>query len=272
MSLGKSEKELALLYDLYVAPDWSERFAGLFDEHVKPPAAGRILYLGAATGEHALDLLKRASKDVTLVGTDEQEARVEIAQGKALALKLNDRAEFRRMLGEELDFDDEEFDLVCANASLVQPERLPELVAEIARVARPGAHVALLLPTASSFGEFFSIYWEALLNAGAGENGTVENLIAELPVVSDIEARFKNADLREIITHTNKEEFEFATASDFLDAPLIQDFLLQSWTESLTAEDRATVLTDLQRIIDEEREDAPFVLSIKATLVIGRKQ
>src|SRR5919205_817928 len=63
----------------------------------------------------------------------------------------------------------EQFDLVVGDASLVAPERLPEMLSEMVRVAAPGATVALNVATASSFGEFFSVYWEALARAGYEE-------------------------------------------------------------------------------------------------------
>ena len=56
-------------------------------------------------------------------------------------------------------------DLVIGDASLVAAERLPEVLGEMVRVAAPNATVAFNLATASSYGEFFSIYWEALGNA-----------------------------------------------------------------------------------------------------------
>src|SRR4028119_1184097 len=66
--------------------------------------------------------------------------------------------------------------------------RLPEVLAEMVRVAAPGAAVALTLPTASSFGEFYSIYWEALLNADMlDESPIVEQLIQQRPTVSDMD-------------------------------------------------------------------------------------
>ena len=43
----KSEKELAFAQDLFIAPDWGERFAELIDEHVKLPKKGRAFYLNA---------------------------------------------------------------------------------------------------------------------------------------------------------------------------------------------------------------------------------
>ena len=46
----KSDKELAFLQDLFIAPDWGERFAELIDEHVELPKEGKALYLAAGTG------------------------------------------------------------------------------------------------------------------------------------------------------------------------------------------------------------------------------
>src|SRR5439155_1438437 len=52
----KSQKELAFLQDLYVATDWSERFARLVDKHLTLPEEGRALYIAAGTGGHAIAL------------------------------------------------------------------------------------------------------------------------------------------------------------------------------------------------------------------------
>src|ERR1051325_8442103 len=78
MSTEKSEKELAYLHELYVATDWGERFAELIDEHVKLPAEGRALYVASGTGAHALALVNRAARDVTLVCVDEGGGGLEV--------------------------------------------------------------------------------------------------------------------------------------------------------------------------------------------------
>ena len=55
-------------------------------------------------------------------------------------------------------------------------------------------------------------------------------------------------------------------------APLVRDFLLERWLDSLPdAEARAAVLREVERIIDEDRHEGEFSLSIKATIVVGRK-
>src|SRR6188474_2683774 len=55
----KSDKEIAFLQDLFIAPDWGERFAELIDEHVKLPSEGRALYAAVGTGGHAMALQER---------------------------------------------------------------------------------------------------------------------------------------------------------------------------------------------------------------------
>lgn len=272
MSTHKTEKELAYLHELYVSPDWGERFAELVDEFVKLPERGRALYVASGTGGHALALRGRAGKELTLVCVDESEERLELARAKAAVVR-DENTEFLHGQIDALGFEDEQFDLVVGDASLVAPERLPEMLAEMSRVAAPGATVSLGLATASSFGEFFSVFWEALAAKGYDEQAAgVAALIAELPTASDVEKLFGREALEELKSHTRREEFDYVSGEEFLRAPLVENFLLGRWLESLPDEDaRAEVLGEVARIIDDERQDADFTLSIKATVVVGRK-
>ncbi len=273
MSQQESEKELAYLYELYIAPDWGERFAALLAEHVKLPKDGTVLYVGAGTGGHALALKERAGAHVTLVGVDESEERLKLARVKAAAVKLGAATQFRLTQLETLDFEDEQFALVVGDASLVAPERLPEILAELVRVAAPGARVAFNLPTASSYGEFFSLYWEALSNVELfAETALVEQLITELPTIAAVEQLAAREGLDDVQTWTNREDFAYASGAEFVRAPLVNGFLLRHWLESLTDEmEQARVLAEIERIIDDERQAGDFSLSIKATLIVGQK-
>ena len=266
----KSDKELAFLHDLYIATDWGERFASLVDEHVELPREGRVLYLEAGTGSHALALRERGGAKLTIVCTDQNEECLELARAKALA--LNERAEFKREDPQALSFVDEQFDLVLVNNSFTPPVRVPRILNEAVRVAKPAATIAWWLPTASSFGEFFSIYWEALFNAGATEHGTaVESLIADLPTVSDVEKWGEEAGLDDVTSWTTIEEFDYASGAEFLNSPLINDFLLPAWLQSIPEAARERVGEELAKIIDEERHAGEFALTLKATLVVGKK-
>ena len=266
----KSPKEIAFLYDLYVAPDWGERFAELVAAHVELPKEGRALYVAAGTGGHAMALQERAGEQLQLVGVDESDEQLELARAKAVA--MNEKTTFQRENPLTLSFGDDQFDLVLGNGSMIPTRHQPDMISEMVRVAAPGGTVAWWLPTASSFGEFFSIFWEALLNAELDDHGVdVEHLITDLPTISDMEQLAENEGLDDVQSWTAIEEFDFESGEQFLNSPLITDFLLPGWLSSVPESGKQRVVEELAHIIDEERHSGEFALTLKATLVVGRK-
>jgi len=266
----KSDKELAFLQDLFIAPDWGERFAELIDEHVKLPKEGEALYVAAGTGGHALALHERAGEKLELLCVDENPECLDLARAKATA--TNEQITFRTAQLDNFDLKDNRFDLVIGNASLVSRHRVRKMFSEIVRVAAPGATIALTLPTYSSFGEFFSIYWEALHNSGLIDHESdVEQLITELPTVSDIERLAEDEGLKDIESWTRIEEFDFESGEQFLSSPLVAEFLMHEWLALVPDDRRAALFSEISRLINEERHEAEFALSVKATLVVGQK-
>src|SRR6185295_1034714 len=266
----KTEKELAFLQDLFIAPDWGERFAELIDEHVTLPKEGEALYVAAGTGGHAMALHERAGAKLELLCVDENPECMELARAKATA--TNDKIIFDTTQLDDLDLKDNRFDFVIANASLVSRQRVRKMFSEIVRVAAPGATIALTLPTYSSFGEFFSIYWEALHNNGLIDHESdVEQLITELPTVSDIEQMAEDEGLKDIESWTRIEEFDFESGEQFLSSPLVAEFLMHEWLALVPDDRRAVLFSEISRLINEERHEAEFALSVKATLVVGQK-
>jgi len=270
MSTPRTNKELAFLHELFVATDWGERFAELVDEHVTLPKEGRALYVASGTGGHAIALQERTGNALKFLCVDENEESLELARAKAVALKLN--TEFRPGRVDDLAFADNQFNLVVGDGSLVHRRRIPKMISEMARVAAPGATVALSLPTFSSFGEFFSIYWEALHNCGLLDHESdVETLITTLPSVSSVEEMVEQAGLEDVRSWTKIEEFDYESSEKFFSSPLIADFLMQIWLETLPPDSHQQVLKEIGRLINEERHEAEFALTVKATLVMGKK-
>jgi len=266
----KTDKEIAFIQDLFIAPDWGERFAELIDEHVKLPKEGEALYVAAGTGAHALALRERAGDKLELLCIDENPECLELAKAKATA--TNEKVTFDIAQPDRLRLSDNRFDLVIGNASLVSQPRIRKMFSEIVRVAAPGATIAFALPTASSFGEFFSIYWEALHNTGHIDyESDVEQLITQLPTVSDVEQLAAAEGLRDVESWTRIEEFDFESGEQFLTAPLVSEFLVQDWLALVPEDKRAELFSEISRLINEERHEAEFALSVKATLVVGQK-
>jgi len=266
----KSDKELAFLHDLFIAPDWGERFAQLIDEHVELPKEGKAIYLGSGTGGHAMALHERAGDKLEMLCVDENPECTELARAKATA--TNEQLTFDTAPLDKLNSNDNSFDLVIGNASLVSRQRTRAMFSELVRVAAPGATIALTLPTASSFGEFFSIYWEALHNNGLIDHEPgVEQLITELPTVSDVEQMAEDEGLRDVQSWTRIEEFDFESGEQFLNSPLVAEFLMQDWLALVPVDKRADLFSEISRLINEDRHEAEFALSVKATLIVGQK-
>jgi hypothetical protein len=147
-------------------------------------------------------------------------------------------------------------------------------VAELARVAAPGATVVLKLATRGSFDEFYSVFWEALHDLDLDEyTPQLEDLIAERLTVEQAEELARAAGLRQVKSVTRKHRFDYEDAASFLAAPLIVTEFLAHWLAIFDNErDSSRVQAELAEVIDRARGEMDFDVSIKATLVIGQKQ
>jgi ubiquinone/menaquinone biosynthesis C-methylase UbiE len=271
-TIEMNEREEAYLYDLYIAPQWRERFNQQFDDEVKLPKEGKILDAGCGTGALALDLAANLGSKSSVVGIDESAERIELARAKAQLKKL-ENVNFEVRALDSTGLPDHEFDLVIGDASMRSIEELPAISAELYRVARPKATLAMMLTTLGSFDEFFSILWESLydLDLLSYTPDLEEFLTAQLKI-SDAEAIAAQAGWKHIRSVTRKQQFDYTDAQAFLTAPLIEKYYLPIWLSMLPDEEaRNDVREALVRIIDRERQGMDFDVSVKTTILIGKK-
>ena len=265
-------KELAFRYDLFIAPDWRDRFDTVINENIELPLEGRFLDVNCGTGAYAVELAERVKGKGEVVGVDPDAERINIARAKAQVQKTRD-VRFEEGPATRLTFKDNEFDIVIGDASLLHASEIENVCAEMIRVTRPEGRVVLKLTTHGSFDEFFSIYWEALHDMGLAEGvwDSLEHLIKERITVSNAETIGERCGLRGIESFVSKEEFGFGSAKEFLESPLIADWFLSGWMEIVPPGSREAVLSKIKTIIERERNKALFEVSIKATVLIGKK-
>jgi len=172
-----------------------------------------------------------------------------------------------------LGLPDGEIDLAIGDASMLTADRIGAALAELARVAKKDATVVLKLTTRGSFDEFFSIYWEALYDLNLTMySPQLEELITERWTVTDAERLAAEAGLSEVRSVTQKERFDYKDAETFFDSPIIETFFLDDWMAILPDQQtRLSVQREMAEIIDRERHGMDFDVSIKATVIIGRK-
>jgi ubiquinone/menaquinone biosynthesis C-methylase UbiE len=266
------ERELAFRYDLFVAPDWRDRFDMLISETVEMPARGRFLVVNCGTGASAIEMAIRLGKNGEVVAVDSSPGRLELARAKAQVQKLTN-VSFEQSLPSDLPFGSNEFDAVVGDGSMVRTNALEDMLQEMIRIALPDAGVVLALSTRGSFDEFFSIYWEALLATEILDEvwPQLEQLINERLTISEAEAMAQRSGLRTIQTVSRREEFSFDGASEFLDSPMIKDNFLSEWLGIAPHSRRTDVFRNIASIIERERHGGTFEICVKATLVSGQK-
>jgi len=263
--MAKTQKELAFLRDLSIGGDWVKRFTELVDKNFNFADDENLLYINAGTGDHAFALRERLGEKIGIFATCEDEDILRIARDKAAALRSD--VDFSM-----IRFEDDSFDAVIADASLVRPDDYQALVDETVRVAKTGANVGVYSVTAGSYGEIFSLLWEVLFNEELGQAGhAVEEMITEQPTVSKVEQIAEHAGLVNIKTHSANELFEYDNGAAFVSSPLIADFLMPVWLRTLNEDQQEHVVQKLSELIDSEDRSLSFRFSVKATLMTGEK-
>ena len=267
-----NERERAYRFDLFIEPEWSERFDELVTKHVKTPDKGRILEVNCGTGSGTI---ARAAelKQGEVIGVDESAERIAIAQAKALTVEV-ENCSFEQGDAEHLRFEDDSFDAVIADASLTPPSRLHAIAAEAVRVARRGASVGVTVTLRGSFDEFYSIYWEALHEVGLVDEvwDSLRALMTARPTRDDALEVLREAGVSDVGAHQRNEEFRFDTGEEFLVSPLVADLFLDDWLSIVPADRLGEVRETIERIIDRERGGHYFDVSAKALVVTGHKR
>ena len=265
INMPKTERELAFIRDLDINESWTRRFTDLIDKHVGFKDAENILYINAGTGDHCIAIREKLDDKTAMFATCENDELLKIARDKGAAVRSD--IDFS-----QIEFEDDSFDAVVADASFTRAEAVEDLLADAARVTRSGGKTALVLPAAGSFGEVFSLLWEIFFSEDMGGQGqAAEALIAGIPTLSRIEEMAENAGLIEVKTESATEVFEYGNGNEFINAPLVADYLMPVWLESLTEDEKERVNTKLAQMIDEEDADLSFRFTVKVTLLAGRK-
>ncbi|MGI8494004.1 MAG: hypothetical protein ACR2L1_01665 [Pyrinomonadaceae bacterium] len=264
--MSKSKKELAFLRDLYISSDWTDRFTELAEKQLSLPKKGKFLYVNSGAGNHTLALREKLKSEVEMTAVSDDRELHKISQAKAAAVKADINFQLSN------DVPKNKFDIVLADAMFVSPKNLAEFFTKTVEAARNSADVLFFLPTAGSFGEIFSLLWEVLFNADlAQRGGEVENLISEIPTVSDVEETAVRSGLKNIETTAKSEIFEYDTGAEFIGSPLVMEFLLPVWLDFLSEKEKKQVMKNLAKIIDSEREGLTFRFTVKAAFVSGEK-
>lgn len=258
-------RELSFLRDLYINDEWTKRFTDLVDEKIEFDGVENLLYLNAGTGNHCFALREKISDDTAFFAYCDDEHLLKIAREKAAA--INSDIDFSM-----LRFENDSFDRVIADGSFSKPDEVGHFIEDAVRVIRSGGDVAIMLLGAGSFGEVYSMLWEALTEIRQDGGELVETMISSIATVSAIEEIAKNTGLVNIETHSALEVFDFENGQAFIKSPLVENFLMPEWLKGLEENEKEQVRDKLAQLIDAEDGDLSFRFSAKVVLLTGEKE
>jgi ubiquinone/menaquinone biosynthesis C-methylase UbiE len=267
------EDKLAKLYDAEILPIWGRRFGRMLLRDLTLPPKAMVLDVGCGTGYPSLEILRRMDDQGRIIAIDSSSPLLDEARTKAG--KLSGRRIFFRSETAlpKLPFADEVYDLVVSNAGLAEFDD-PELaIRDFHRVAKEGGRVAVSLPLAGTFGEFFDILREVLIKQDRPD--AIDRLDAHLvryAPLEQAEAWFEDAGLSEVRSEHEVFTLLFKSSREFFFAPIIEYGPLAGW--KLIA-GKGQVMQDVfwhcKQAIDAYFAGSSFAVTVVAGCVTGRK-
>ncbi len=274
--LKRSHKQdkLAKLYDAEILPIWGRRFGKLLLRDLALPPRAMVLDVGCGTGYPALEILRKMDAEGRIIAIDPSSPMLDEARAKAG--KLSGRRIFFRSESAlpKLAFTDDVYDLVVCNAGLTELDDPERAIREFARVTKPQGRVAVSLPVAGTFAEFFDLFREVLGKLEVTD--AIDRLDAHLvryPPLEQVEAWFEDAGLVDVKAEWDTFTLLFKSSREFFFASLIEYGPLAEWKaiagKGQTMQD---VFWHVKAAIDAYFGGRPFAVTVNVGVVRGRKQ
>jgi SAM-dependent methyltransferase len=293
---------LVATHDDETYPLYAARFAELLLGVTGPRISGSVLELGCRRGEVTAELVRRhrgklptategegpadahggngarngssPSSNGLIIGLEGSPGRLSMARAR-----LGDAARSGQVFlrahepAQALPFADEMFDLCLSNLVVGDVPDRRRVLADLVRVARPGARVAVALPLDGTFGEVLDLFDEVLLGLSHDEARRALGTYRQgMPPGEKIASELEQLGLQEVEVVVSRWELAFGSSREFFYAPFIEQGPLPRWKAIAgRGEKMHAVFLTLKQSIDHYYAGRSFVVSVVAGCVHGRK-
>jgi SAM-dependent methyltransferase len=268
------EERQARAHDEEIHPAWGEKWEKLQLDALGEPLGGAILQIGCAAGTMTEVLVERHQGKGRIVALDESPAMLERARTRVrgrpeapVFFRSHDPAE-------RLPFAEETFDRVVAGPSIGEALDLDAAVADLVRVAAPGAQVVVTLPLAGTWDELLDLFAEVLQRRAPADltGGPLGVYRAHFPDGERLARALEKAGLIDVRIETARWELLFRSGREFFYAPVIEQGPLPAW-RGIAAEhgDMLEIFIALKEAIDTYFAGRAFAVSVVAGCAWGHK-
>lgn len=265
--------KLAKVYDAEILPIWSRRFGKLLLHDLTLPPKAMVLDVACGTGYSSLEILRRMDDQGRIIAIDASSPMLDEARAKAGALS-GKRIFFRsENIVPKLSFTDDVYDLVACNAALQELDDPESAIREFARVTKPGGRVAVTLPLAGTWGEFFDLFREVLIKQDRQDAiDRLDAYLTRFPPIEQAHAWLADAGLAEISSSMDTFTLLFKSAREFFFAPIVEYGPLSDWKAIAgRGEQMQRVFWECKAAIDAYFAGRSFGVTVVAGCLRGRK-
>ena len=242
-------------------PLWSAPFGLALLERVRLRGVGAALDVGCGAGFPLLELAERLGREVRVVGVDPWWHALERASHKR-RVRLADQVAILAGSAQELPFAGGSFDLIVSNNGLNNVPDPGGAVAEIARVARPGAQVLVTVNLPETMRELYDAFDALLADRGLdlARGRMREHIAAKREPALTWTGRFERHGFRIVAAPVSRFRYRFASARALFTHSFIRAAFLPHWLEVLAGEVRPEpFLDELGRRLEQGSADSGCV-------------
>lgn len=228
--LTQQEKQ-ARIYEEEVYPLVGQKLADLLARGLSFPPAAHVLQIGCGLGSTTAELLRRLDPDSRLIAVEVSHAFMERARTNVPAEYLGRRVFFRADdLSGKLPFADHGFDSVLAAMQFADRSSPASLVAEAARLVKPGGRFQLSTLLAGTWREFLDVYSDVLVRLRKQDcAAALAEYQKNFPEPESLARQLESAGFVDVEVETTHWELVFRTAREFFYAPVIERGPLGRW-------------------------------------------
>jgi ubiquinone/menaquinone biosynthesis C-methylase UbiE len=265
---------VAPTHDDEVYPLYAGRFAELLLQAIGPRISGSVLELGCRRGEITRQLLARRGDQGLIVAMEGSPGRLSLARSSLLDFTRSGQVFLRAHdPAQRLPFADEMYDLVVSNLVLGEVPDRRAVLADLARVARPGARIAVTLPLDGTFAEVIDLFDEVLVGLRHDEaRAALGTYRMGLPLGETVARELEALGFEEVEVKVARWELLFGSSREFFYAPLIEQGPLPRWKAIAgRGEKMHRVFLTLKESIDRYYAGRPFAVTVLAGCVHGHR-
>jgi ubiquinone/menaquinone biosynthesis C-methylase UbiE len=269
--LTQQEKQ-ARVYEEDVYPLVGQKLADLLTQGISFAPHSQVLQVGCGLGSTTTELLHKLDSDGRLIAIESTPSLVERARAGVSTEYLGRRVFFRAHdLGNKLPFADNSFDFTLASAILAEYPSPATLLAEVARVTKPGAPFRLATLLAGSWREFTDVYSDVLVRLH--KESVAASLLEQSKAFPEPEIQARELEalgFGDVAVETTRWELVFRTSREFFYAPVIERGPLRYWKAIAgKGPEMQDIFLAVKQAIDTYFGGGPFTVSLVAGVFSG---